>query len=57
MINSFDADLEHLLPHQLNDGIHYNINKLRSKYGNKVSEDVINDGEFKQLVKYINDSY
>nr|WP_245800782.1 hypothetical protein [Wolbachia endosymbiont of Wuchereria bancrofti] len=57
MINSFDADLEHLLPHQLNDGIHHNINKLRNKYGNKVSEDVINDGEFKQFVEYTNDSY
>lgn len=55
MVNSFDVKLEHLLPHQLNDDIIKNIDKLKDKYGEKVSEDVINDREFKQFIEYIND--
>ncbi|UZE38748.1 hypothetical protein [Wolbachia endosymbiont of Drosophila pseudotakahashii] len=55
MVNSFDIKLEHLLPHQLNDDIIKNIDKLKDKYGEKVSEDVINDREFKQFIEYIND--
>ncbi|QDH19264.1 hypothetical protein wCauA_07120 [Wolbachia endosymbiont of Carposina sasakii] len=55
MVNSFDVKLEHLLPHQLNDDIIKNIDKLKDKYGEKVSEDVINDRESKQFIEYIND--
>ncbi|ACN95777.1 MULTISPECIES: hypothetical protein [unclassified Wolbachia] len=57
MVNSFDVKLEHLLPHQLNDDIIKNIDKLKDKYGEEVSEDVINDREFKQFIEYINDLY
>ncbi|WP_264723132.1 MULTISPECIES: hypothetical protein [unclassified Wolbachia] len=57
MVNSFDVKLEHLLPHQLNDGINNNVHELRHKYGEEVSEDVINDREFKQFIEYINDLY
>lgn len=57
MVNSFDVKLEHLLPHQLNDDIIKNIDKLKDKYGEEVSKDVINDREFKQFIEYINDLY
>lgn len=57
MVNSFDVKLEHLLPHKLNDDIIKNIDKLKDKYSKQVSEDVINDREFKQFIKYINDLY
>ncbi|WP_353284555.1 hypothetical protein [Wolbachia endosymbiont (group A) of Lasioglossum fulvicorne] len=57
MVNSFDVKLEHLLPHKLNDDIIKNIDKLKDKYGEEVSKDVINDREFKQFIEYINDLY
>ncbi|UPA55320.1 hypothetical protein MWH06_01300 [Wolbachia pipientis] len=54
-VNKLDNAYEHLLPHQLNDDIIKNIDKLKDKYSKQVSEDVINDREFKQFVEYIND--
>nr|WP_265015621.1 hypothetical protein [Wolbachia endosymbiont (group A) of Anoplius nigerrimus] len=56
-VNKLDNAYEHLLPHQLNDDIIKNIDKLKDKYSKQVSEDVINDREFKQFIKYINDLY
>ncbi|WP_353279453.1 hypothetical protein [Wolbachia endosymbiont (group B) of Xanthorhoe designata] len=53
MTNKFDDTYEHLLPHQLNDDISNNIDKLLHKYGG-VPEDVINDKEFKEFIEYIN---
>ena len=41
MVNRLDNSYEHLLPHQLNDDISNNIDKLMHKY-NGVPEDVIN---------------
>ncbi|MDR2831981.1 MAG: hypothetical protein LBV62_03660 [Rickettsiales bacterium] len=57
LVNSFDVKLEHLLPHQLNDDIIKNIDKLKDEYGEQVPEDVIKNDEYTQFIKYINDSY
>ncbi|CAN2108995.1 Uncharacterized protein WWILAPA82_09350 [Wolbachia pipientis] len=57
MVNSFDVKLEHLLPHQLNDDIIKNIDKLKGKYSEQVPEDVIKNDEYIQFIGYINNSY
>ncbi len=57
MVNSFDVKLEHLLPHQLNDDIIKNIDKLKGKYSEQVPEDVIKKDEYIQFIGYINNSY
>ncbi|GFQ82687.1 uncharacterized protein TNCT_725061 [Trichonephila clavata] len=57
MVNSFDVKLEHLLPHQLNDDIIENVDKLKDKYGKQVPEDVIKNDEYIQFIGYINNSY
>ncbi|WOE63134.1 hypothetical protein R0F62_02205 [Wolbachia endosymbiont of Drosophila aff. chauvacae BK-2020] len=57
MVNSFDVHLEHLLPHQLNDDIIKNIDKLKGKYSEQVPEDVIKNDEYIQFIGYINNSY
>ncbi|MGL9778869.1 MAG: hypothetical protein ACR5K5_01115 [Wolbachia sp.] len=57
MVNDFDVKLEHLLPHQLNDDIIKNIDKLKDKYGEQVPEDVIKNDEYIQFIGYINNSY
>ncbi|APR97914.1 hypothetical protein [Wolbachia endosymbiont of Folsomia candida] len=57
LVNSFDVKLEHLLPHQLNDDIIKNIDKLKDKYGEKIPEDVINSREYIQFTQYIDNSY
>lgn len=54
LVNSFDIKLEHLLPHQLNNDIIKNIDKLKDKYTEQVSEDTINNEGFKEFIKYIN---
>lgn len=53
MTNKFDDTYEHLLPHQLNDDISNNIDKLLHKYDG-ITEDVINDKEFEEFIEYIN---
>src|SRR6266576_1804671 len=57
LVNSFDIKLEHLLPHQLNDDIIENVDKLKDKYGEQVPEDVIKNDEYIQFIGYINNSY
>ncbi|WP_353277864.1 hypothetical protein [Wolbachia endosymbiont (group A) of Agelastica alni] len=57
MVNSFDVKLEHLLPHQLNDDIVKNIDKLKDKYCEQVPEDVIKNDEYIQFIRYIDSSY
>jgi len=57
LVNSFDIKLEHLLPHQLNDDIIENVDKLKDKYGKQVPEDVIKNDEYIQFIGYINNSY
>ncbi|BEP32047.1 MAG: hypothetical protein WBIAU2_02740 [Wolbachia endosymbiont of Drosophila biauraria] len=57
MVNSFDVKLEHLLPHQLNDDIIKNIDKLKGKYSEQVPEYVIKNDEYIQFIGYINNSY
>ncbi len=54
LVNSFDIKLEHLLPHQLNNDIIKNIDKLKDKYTEQVSEDTINNEGFKEFIEYIN---
>ncbi|MDX5526522.1 MAG: hypothetical protein O7167_01350 [Wolbachia endosymbiont of Andrena nigroaenea] len=57
MVNDFDVNLEHLLPHQLNDDIIKNIDKLKDKYSEQVPEDVIKNDEYIQFIGYIDSSY
>ncbi|GFR32031.1 membrane protein WF-2 [Trichonephila clavata] len=57
MVNDFDVTLEHLLPHQLNDDIVKNIDKLKDKYCEQVPEDVIKNDEYIQFIRYIDGSY
>lgn len=57
IVNDLDVNLEHLLPHQLNDDIIKNIDKLKDKYSEQVPEDVIKNDEYIQFVGYINNSY
>jgi len=57
LVNSFDIKFEHLLPHQLNDDIIENVDKLKDKYGEQVPEDVIKNDEYIQFIGYINNSY
>lgn len=57
MVNDLDVDLEHLLPHQLNDDIIKNIDKLKDKYSEQVPEDVIKNDEYIQFIGYIDSSY
>ncbi|QMV46378.1 hypothetical protein HC358_05060 [Wolbachia pipientis] len=57
MVNSFDVNLEHLLPHGLNDDIIENVDKLKDKYGEQVPEDAIKNDEYIQFIGYINNSY
>ncbi|WP_143689176.1 hypothetical protein [Wolbachia endosymbiont of Nilaparvata lugens] len=54
MTNKFDGTYEHLLPHQLNNDIIKNIDKLKDKYIEQVSEDTINNEGFKEFIEYIN---
>ncbi|MBA8770517.1 hypothetical protein HCR16_05450 [Wolbachia pipientis] len=56
-VNKLDNAYEHLLPHQLNDDIIKNIDKLKDKYGEEVSEDVIKNDEYIQFIRYIDSSY
>ncbi|WP_343288656.1 hypothetical protein [Wolbachia endosymbiont of Encarsia formosa] len=56
MVNRFDYTYEHLLPHQLNDDINNNIDKLLYKYGG-VPEDAINNEELREFIEYINYLY
>ncbi|WP_353287324.1 hypothetical protein [Wolbachia endosymbiont (group B) of Gerris lacustris] len=53
MVNRFDYTYEHLLPHQLNNDISNNIDKLLYKYGG-VAEDAINNEELREFIEYIN---
>lgn len=55
-VNDLDVNLEHLLPHQLNDDIIENIDKLKDKYSEQVPEDVIKDNEYIQFIQYIDSS-
>ncbi|XXB89431.1 hypothetical protein WKH12_02790 [Wolbachia endosymbiont of Zygogramma bicolorata] len=57
MVNDLDVDLEHLLPHQLNDDIIKNIDKLKDKYSEQVPQDVIKNDEYIQFIGYIDSSY
>ncbi len=57
MVNNLDIDLEHLLPHQLNDDIIKNIDKLKDKYSEQVPEDVIKNDEYIQFIGHIDSSY
>lgn len=57
IVNDLDVNLEHLLPHQLNDDIIKNIDKLKDKYSEQVPEDVIKNDEYIQFIGYINNSY
>ncbi|WP_375316063.1 hypothetical protein [Wolbachia endosymbiont (group A) of Colletes cunicularius] len=57
MVNDLDVNLEHLLPHQLNDDIIKNIDKLKDKYSEQVPEDVIKNDEYIQFIGYIDSSY
>ncbi len=57
MVNDLDVNLEHLLPHQLNDDIIKNIDKLKDKYSEQVPEDVIKSDEYIQFIGYIDSSY
>ncbi|WP_253300136.1 hypothetical protein [Wolbachia endosymbiont of Chironomus riparius] len=54
LINNFDVKLEHLLPHQLNDDIMSNIDKLNQKYGEKIPDDVLKSDEYMQFIEDIN---
>lgn len=54
LVNSFDVKLEHLLPHQLNDDIIKNIDKLKGRYVEQVPENVIKNNEYIQFIEYIN---
>ncbi|MDE5062140.1 hypothetical protein [Wolbachia endosymbiont of Drosophila tsacasi] len=56
-VNKLDNAYEHLLPHQLNDDIIKNIDKLKDKYGEQVPEDVIKNDEYIQFIRYIDSSY
>ncbi len=58
-VNKLDNAYEHLLPHQQNDDIIENIDKLKDKYGEKIPdpEDVkgiTESNEYKQFIEYIN---
>ncbi|WP_250296387.1 hypothetical protein [Wolbachia endosymbiont of Oedothorax gibbosus] len=57
IVNDLDVNLEHLLPHQLNDDIIKNIDKLKDKYSEQVPEDVIKNDEYIQFIGYINNLY
>lgn len=57
IVNSLDVKLEHLLPHQFNDDIIKNIDKLKGKYGEQVPEDVIKNDEYIQFIGYINNPH
>lgn len=58
-VNKLDNAYEHLLPHQHNDDIIENIDKLKDKYGEKIPEpkDIIENNEYKQFIEYIKSSY
>lgn len=56
-VNKLDNAYEHLLPHQLNDDIVKNIDKLKDKYCEQVPEDVIKNDEYIQFIRYIDGSY